>query len=358
MLHGVLPHGVEVGIEVLVDGRVLAVGFLYLCTGGRLEVHVQVLRQVPAQLEVAVPQHLTVEVDGQVRILRILQVALLQFIVVTREVGIKGNGLRQVVQTESLGEVQPLRLALSRLERLPGLVDGRVGVVQGATPLVVVLIDGCLARGMAVLVAVADGEVRGVVGHGVTLRLDTDAGVGKREIARHVLGDGNRLDAVALAGTGGIEGILEIHVGIQGVVLRAHLVLADGVINRYGDLGLVGEELAQFEVRRDGVRLLRVGGTLHDALLQSAEAVGDIASRQVDGAEVGELDVQRTRGSPAALVVVLLQAQLVDPHLAGLLLTGKVAHTDNHGLHLAQRGITDDAHLVVGLVVIVLREDL
>ena len=60
----------------------------------------------------------------------------------------------------------------------------------------------------------------------------------------------------------------------------------------------------------------------------------------------------------AALVVVLLQAQLVDPHLAGLLLTGKVAHTDNQGLHLAQRGITDDAHLVVGLVVIVLREDL
>ena len=182
VLHRVLPDGVEFGIEILVDRCVLAVGFLYLCTCGTLEVHVQVLRQVPTELEVTVPQHLTVEVDGQVRVLRILQVTLLQFIIGTRHLGVEGDGLRQVVQSQGLGEVQPLRLTLDLLEGFPRLVDGRVGVVQGTAPLVVVLVDSGLAGSMAMLVTVADGEVGRVVGHGVTLRLDADAGIGKREV--------------------------------------------------------------------------------------------------------------------------------------------------------------------------------
>ena len=53
--YGILPRGVAVGIEVLVD-RQVAVGFLDFGLCARLEVHVQVLRQVPAQREVAVPE--------------------------------------------------------------------------------------------------------------------------------------------------------------------------------------------------------------------------------------------------------------------------------------------------------------
>ena len=151
LLHGVLPRRVALGIEVLVDGRV---GFLNPRTGGRLEVHVQVLRQVPAQLEVAVPEELLVERQRQVGRLGVLEVALLQFAVVARQLAVEGDGLRQVVQSEGFGEAEPLRLALQLAERLPRLVDGRVVVRQSAAPVVVVLEDGGLAGGVVVAVTV------------------------------------------------------------------------------------------------------------------------------------------------------------------------------------------------------------
>ena len=53
--HRVLPSRVAIGIEVLVYG---CVRLLYLCVRGALEVHVQILREVPAQVELAVPQEL------------------------------------------------------------------------------------------------------------------------------------------------------------------------------------------------------------------------------------------------------------------------------------------------------------
>ena len=53
--HRVLPSRVAIGIEILVYG---CVRLLNLCVRGALEVHVQVLREVPAQVELAVPQEL------------------------------------------------------------------------------------------------------------------------------------------------------------------------------------------------------------------------------------------------------------------------------------------------------------
>ena len=75
VVHGVFPRFVAVGIEVLVDG---GVGFLHLGVGGRLEVHVEVLRQVPTQREVAVPEELFVERQRQLRPAQVFHVALLQ----------------------------------------------------------------------------------------------------------------------------------------------------------------------------------------------------------------------------------------------------------------------------------------
>ena len=49
--------------------------------GGRLETEVQVLREVPAQGEVAIPEELRVEDEGQAVVVEILHVALLQLIV-------------------------------------------------------------------------------------------------------------------------------------------------------------------------------------------------------------------------------------------------------------------------------------
>ena len=68
------------------------------------------------------------------------------------------------------------------------------------------------------------------------------------------------------------------------------------------------------------------------------------------------MHVQCTRGCPATLIDDILQAQLVDPHLARLDATRQVAHTNHHGLHLAQRGVTHHRDAVVGLVGVVVGE--
>ena len=78
--YGVLPCGIAIGIEVFVHR---GIGFLYLGMGGTLEVHVEILGEVPTQLEIAVPQELLTEGEGQAGILGILEVALLQLVVVT-----------------------------------------------------------------------------------------------------------------------------------------------------------------------------------------------------------------------------------------------------------------------------------
>ena len=56
--YGVFPGRVAVGIEVFVDR---CVGLFNLGTGGTSEVQVQVLGEVPAYREVAVPVELLVE---------------------------------------------------------------------------------------------------------------------------------------------------------------------------------------------------------------------------------------------------------------------------------------------------------
>ena len=350
LLDRILPSRVLLRIEVLVDGRI---GFFYLCAGSTLEVHVQVLGQVPAQLEVAVPEELFVELQRQVGVLGVLKVALLQFKIVAAQFRVEGDGLRQVVEAEGLGEVKPLGLALHLSERFPGLIDGRVAVGQSATPLVVILIDGGLARGVVMAVAVGQREVCRVVGHGVPLGLDTHPHVGEREVARQPLGHGYRLHGVALVTAHHVKGFVEFHVRIEGVVLRPYLVVADGIVEGDGDLRLVGEELSQFQIGHHRVGLLRLVRTLQRTFLQAAEAVGHVASREGQATEVGELDVERARGSPSALVVIFLQAQFVDPHLARLLRTGQVSHADDHRLDLAETGITHNTDLVVGLVVVI-----
>ena len=95
-----------VGIEILVDGRV---GLLDLGMRGRLEVHVQVLREVPADGEVAIPEELLRKRQRQVGVLGVLEVALLQLIVVARELRVERDVLGQIVQSDGLWQLHPLR---------------------------------------------------------------------------------------------------------------------------------------------------------------------------------------------------------------------------------------------------------
>ena len=94
-----------ISIEILVDG---CIGLFDLGVGGRLEVEVQVLGEVPAQREVAVPEELLVEGQRQLLSAEVFEVALLQFEIGTRDLRVETDALRQIIQSERLGEVEPL----------------------------------------------------------------------------------------------------------------------------------------------------------------------------------------------------------------------------------------------------------
>ena len=140
-------------------------------------------------------------------------------------------------------------------------------------------------------VGVGDREVRRVYRQRELLVLDVHAHVGEREVAVDALGDGNRLYAVVLLLVeGGIQGIVKLHIGVERVVLRADDILAVRVIEWCTDLRLIGEELTQLDICRNGVGLLRLGGALQHGLLQSTEAVGHVPSTDIDGSDVAQLE--------------------------------------------------------------------
>ena len=203
-------------------------------------------------------------------------------------------------------------------------------------------------------VAVAKREVGGVIRHGVTLRGYAHTHTRQREVGVGGLRHGDALYRVALMLVACcIEGVLEQHVGVERVVAWRGLFFRHTIIKRYRDLRLVGEELAQLEVGRQTIGLVVVGGACCHTVLQAAKAVAHILACEIDRTEVGELHVEVARCSPTARVVIVSQAQLVHPHLTALGVGRQVAHTNDHGLDLAERGVTHDRHLVVGFVFIV-----
>ena len=107
------------------------------------------LRKVPAQLKTAVPEEVAAPAQGERGVVELLHVALLEFIVGTRDVGVEGNVLRQVVEALVFHNLQPLRLALHFAERLEGLEVGRPGVVEGILPRLVFLPRRGLSRRVA-----------------------------------------------------------------------------------------------------------------------------------------------------------------------------------------------------------------
>ena len=351
MYNGIFPVLITRRIEFFVDGQV-AVGFLDFSLCARLEIHVQVLGKVPAQREVTVPQERLSPRYRQLRATEVIHVAFLQFVVVTMNLSIERHILRQVVDAESLRECHPLRFRLRVLERLPRLIDRRIGVIERAVPFGVVLIDRRLARVLHMAMTVGEREVSRIVRHGMALGLHADADIRQREIGSRRLLDGNRLDGVALVAVHGIQRLVEFHIGVQRVILRTAFLLSDTVIDGSRDVHLVGEELAQFEIRSQRVGLVVVLTPLADTLLQAAEAFGGNASRKIHITDIRQLYVQVARCRPTAIGINLLQAQLVDPHLARLDAARQVADTNHHRFHFTQRRVTENGHTIAVILVI------
>ena len=188
----------------------------------------------------------------------------------------------------------------------------------------------------------------------MSLCLDSHADVRQCEIGCCLLRHGNIFYRVAglLVGCG-IEGIVEFHVGVEGIVLRPALLFLHTVVERGTHLGLVGEELSELNIRCDTVSAYIICRPAVDTVLQSAESFAAVLSLHVHRSEVRELQVKVSLCRPATFVVVVEQSQFVDPHLTALGVVGKVAHTDNHCLHLTDCRVTHDGHLVVRVVAVV-----
>ena len=316
----------------------------------------QILRKVPTQIELTVPQELRRKCQRQVLILSSLHIALLQFVVVARYLGVEAHVLRQPVESESAWQVEPLRFRLDLLERFERFVHRTPLIVHSTTPIVLTFINRSLARSVAVAMRVGEREVGRVVRHRMALSLYAHPHVRQREIGLRNLGHGYALYGVALVLVGsGIESLVEQHVVVERIVLGRRLLLSHRVVERSRHLSLVGEELAKLYVCRNRIVGIVVGGALCHTVLQSAKASRSIASLHIDIAKVGQLHVEVALRSPASRTVVVLKAQLVDPHLATLGTCRIVAHTDYHRLHVAKRRVAHDGDAILRIVGVVSR---
>ena len=145
--HRIFPSRIAVGVKVFIHRRI---GFFYLGIGSTLKTCMQVASEIPSQGKLPVPQETLIPCQRKSRAFYRLHVTLLQFVVVAGHLGVERQVLRQPVETETLEYVEPLRLVLDALERLPRFVDGCPVVVKCPPPVVFFLIDGGLSGSVLV----------------------------------------------------------------------------------------------------------------------------------------------------------------------------------------------------------------
>ncbi len=350
----VFPSGVRIGVKVFIYWRVR---LFNLRVRDRREVHVDALGDVPADGEIAVPEELRRERYGQLVVVGGLHVALLQLVVSAVDVRRERDVLRQPVERELFEHVHPFRFRLALFPRLERFIHRRPRVVEHPLPREFFLVDGRLARGVGVLPRERQGEVVRVDRRGVLFVHYAHVDAGEREVRRARVRDGDVLYRVALGlAAGGFEGVVEEHVGVHRVVFRLRPLVRHRVVERDGDVRLVGEKLAQLELRRNGISRLVVLRARGNAVLDAAEALTDITPLRVDRAEVRQLHVEVALRGPTAGVVVVHHAELVHPHLAALRVAAAVAHADNHHFHFAQARVAHHRHAVLRIVVVVNRK--
>ena len=351
-LYAVLPCVVAVGVKVFVH---LHVGFFHLGACAALEVEVESLEYIPPQLELSVPEEALAEVYGQcVGALQIVQITFLQLVVIACEVGVERDALWGKGQILVFHNLQPLALSLEVLEGLPCFPVGAPGVVHAALPGALVLIYRGFAFSALFGVAVVEGEVGGVVGHGVLLAGNVHADAAEREVAAALGVCGKRAQRVAFLLCGQcVNGVLKHHVRVERVVFRLDGGLAVAVIQGHAHLGLFGKDASQFHLCGYGVVYGVLVAAVGHALLNATETGGLHLCRHIHATDVTELDVHVALGRPSAFVGEFLQTQFVGPYFHALDRASVVAHTHHDGLDLAQCGVTHDGDLVAGTTFVI-----
>ena len=108
--NGIFPCRVAVGKEVLVHSRIGLLDFS-VCAGR--ERGVDALRQVPAQLERAVPKEVARPGERYRRVVEIFHIALLKLVVSAVDVGVESDVLRNIVEILFLDKIKNLLIFLT-----------------------------------------------------------------------------------------------------------------------------------------------------------------------------------------------------------------------------------------------------
>ena len=271
----------------------------------------------------------------------------MEFVVVAHDIGVERQALREVIEVEFLDNLEPFTLAFQFLERFVGFGVRRIVVTEIPLPILVLLPCRRLSRGVAAAIGITKGEVGRVVGHGETLRgyIETQASHAKVLVDHDAVGDIAERITLALI-SHCIKRIVHLHIRIQWIVAGRRALLTVRIIDGRLEFNLTRQEAASLHIGGHGIFVEIVIATLRYSLFQSAEAFGFDVAAEIDGRHVGELDIEGGLRGPTALVAELLESEFVGPNLHTLVGARIVAHTNHNGAHLAQGGITHDAHFV------------
>ena len=149
--------------------------------------------------------------------------------------------------------------------------------------------------------AIGECEVGWVVWHGVALGLDAKAHVAEREIGICRFQNHNALYRVTLVSVHGFQGVVQLHISIQRIILRTRFLFRDGIVKGCRHVHLVWEEFTQFHIRGERVGLVIFLGACGNTVFQTTKSLRDNLSREVHSANIGELDVKGSGCCPAAL---------------------------------------------------------
>ena len=142
---------------------------------------------------------------------------------------------------------------------------------------------------MAEGTGIAESKVSRIVWHGV-FTCNTQSCIAEAEIAVgcNFTGDIHQRVSFPIGGTG-IQGVIQQHIFIQGIVLWRSGLLGVREVNRSGQFSFFRKEASQIECSGETILIIVVQPALADALFQSAETGCFHVTGQVDTADIGKL---------------------------------------------------------------------
>ena len=150
-----------------------------------------------------------------------------------------------------------------------------------------------------------------------------------------------------------IEGVIESHISVERIVFRRSTLTSNAVIQWHLNLSFIREELTKLKIGGETVSGIVVSGARCYAFFESSESFADVFACGIDASEVRKLYIEIALCSPSASILRVEKSHFIDPHLSALLTTGQISYTNNHGLYLSERRISENGNLILRIVIVI-----